>query len=97
MIPNNDAVTLKSHRVLFQPFSILICSFTGTEIRLYKKSVLGSQSFVSTLVYQASESGGLIFPKLANVSVVILIYALNFGKKNKSLHLTLLKLLLCSY
>lgn len=46
---------------------MLICSFTGTKLKLKVKSVLGSRSFAIMLFHQALDSTGFLFPKLADI------------------------------
>lgn len=83
----NDAMTAKEPSKAKSAILMLICSFTGTKLKLNVKSVLGSRSCVITVFQQALESTGFLFAKLADIPAVTLTHTPNFGKRNKLLHL----------
>lgn len=83
----NDVMTAKEPSKAKSAILMLICSFTGTKLKLNVKSVLGSRSFVITVFHQALEFTGFLFPKLADTPAVTLIHTWNFGKRSKLLHL----------
>lgn len=70
----DDVMTAKEPLKAKSAILMLICSFTGTKLKLKVKSVLGSRSFAMTLFHQALESTGFLFPKLVHIPAVPLIH-----------------------
>lgn len=63
----DDVMTAKEPSKAKSAILMLICSFTGTKLKLKVKSVLGSRRFAIALFHQAFESTGFLFPKLVDI------------------------------